>query len=170
MGDRRNGEQAGAAENRRIWVLAIVAVVVLAAGIGGGIMLFGQGSSTVKHDAAPRNKVKTELAEEAPKAEPPSETPRVEPYATGMSGKKITASPQAAAKASPAIVPPNVDGCDHAYGTPGLCVPWNFPAGTTSYRQKCAWLKENHYPEPLSVHGTDRLQLDPDKNKVACDS
>src|SRR4051794_23006360 len=169
MGDRRNGEQAGAAENRRIWLLAIVAVVILVGGIGGGIMLFGQGSP-VKHDAAPRNQVKKELAEEVPAAEPPSEAPKVESYATGMSGKKITASPQAAGKVSPAIVPPNVDGCDHAYGTPGLCVPWNFPAGATSYRQKCAWLKKNHNPAPLSVHGADRLQLDPDKNKVACDS
>lgn len=169
MGDRRNGEQAGAAESRRIWALAIVAVVVLAAGIGGGILLFGQGSSPVKHDAAARDQVKTALAEDPPAAEPPSEKPTIEPYANGLSGKKITASPQAAAKASPAIVPPNVDGCDHAYGTPGMCVPWNFPAGVTSYRQKCAWLKDNHYPQ-VDVHGTDRLQLDPDKNKIACDS
>src|SRR3954452_9345587 len=118
MGDRRNGEQAGAAESRRIWVLAIVAVVVLAAGIAGGIKLLGEGSSPVKqNNAASRDQVKKPLAEEPPAAEPPSEQPKVEPYATGMSGKKTTASPQAAAKASPAIVPPNVDGCDHAYGT-----------------------------------------------------
>ena len=169
MGDRRNGEQAGAAESRRIWALVIVAVVVLAAGIGGGIMLLGQGSPVKQDKAAPRSQVKTALAEEAPSAEPPSEKPTIAPYANGMSGKKITASPEAVAKVSPAIVPPNVDGCDHDYGTPGMCVPWNFPAGVASYKQKCAWLKDNHYPQ-LSVHGTDRLQLDPDKNKIACDS
>jgi hypothetical protein len=169
MGDRRNGEQAGAAESRRIWALVAVAVVVLAAGIGGGIMLFGQGSSPAKqHNAAPRS-AKTALAEEIPSAEPPSEQPTISPYATGMSGKKVTASPEAVAKASPAIVPPNVDGCDHGYGTAGMCVPWEFPAGVTSYKQKCAWLKDNHYPQ-LAVHGTDRLQLDPDKNKIACDT
>jgi hypothetical protein len=169
MGDRRNGEQAGAAEGRRIWALAVVAIVVLVAAIGGGVMLFGQGSSSVKQDAAPRSQVKKQLAEEPPSAEPPSEKPTVEPFATKMSGKKITASPEAVAKASPAVVPPNVDGCDHGYGTPGMCVPWKFPAGVDSYRQKCAWLKEKNYPE-MAVHGTDRLQLDPDKNKIACDS
>lgn len=169
MGDRRNGEQAGAAESRRIWALVVVAVVVLAAGIGGGIMLFGQGSSVKKDKAAPRSQVKTALAEAPPAAEPPSEEPTVAPYATKMSGKKVTASPEAVAKVSPAIVPPNVDGCDHGYGTAGMCVPWEFPAGITSYKQKCAWLKDENYPE-LAVHGTDRLQLDPDKNKIACDS
>jgi hypothetical protein len=63
------------------------------------------------------------------------------------------------------FVRPNVDGCDHNYGTVTQCVPWTFPPGTTD---KCAWLAAHGF-EKLKVAAADRQELDPDGNKVACD-
>jgi hypothetical protein len=63
------------------------------------------------------------------------------------------------------FVRPNVDGCDHNYGTVTQCVPWTFPPGTTD---KCAWLAAHGFEE-LTVAGADRQKLDPDGNRIACD-
>lgn len=62
-------------------------------------------------------------------------------------------------------VRPNVDGCDHNYGTITQCVPWTFPAGT---KDKCAWLADHGFKK-LAVAGKDRQKLDTDGNKIACD-
>ncbi|MBM2616470.1 hypothetical protein JIG36_12975 [Actinoplanes sp. LDG1-06] len=74
--------------------------------------------------------------------------------------------PALASPTAPVSVPANVDGCDHGYGTRTQCVPWAFPPSVTD---KCAWLTAQGF-KSLTVHGTDRHKLDPDKNGIACDS
>lgn len=74
-------------------------------------------------------------------------------------------TPQGVPQRSPAVkMPAHVDGCDHAYGEPHQCVPWNFPPDVTD---KCAYLLERGFGR-LAVHGGDRHGLDPDHNGVAC--
>ena len=50
----------------------------------------------------------------------------------------------------------NVDGCDHDYGQPNVCVPWKIPAA--SPEAACAWLKAHGFG-PLKVLGTNRQHL-----------
>ncbi len=57
------------------------------------------------------------------------------------------------------------DGCDHAYGRIGQCVPWTFPKMPQADR--CAWLLDRGYGR-LEVHGRDRHHLDRDKDGIAC--
>lgn len=57
------------------------------------------------------------------------------------------------------------DGCDHAYGRIGQCVPWTFPKMPRADR--CAWLLDRGYGR-LEVHGRDRHRLDRDKDGIAC--
>jgi hypothetical protein len=56
------------------------------------------------------------------------------------------------------------DGCDHAYGDPGVCVPWRFPDGVAD---KCEWLRARDY-KPLKVNGRDRHGLDRNGDGIAC--
>ena len=61
----------------------------------------------------------------------------------------------------------NVDGCDHDYGTPNVCVPWAIPGATP--QAKCAWLSSNGFAE-LKVYGTNRQDLPEDEQGYVCAS
>jgi hypothetical protein len=61
--------------------------------------------------------------------------------------------------------PRNIDGCDHDYGTPGQCVPWQIPA--SSPQAACAWLKANGFG-PLKVYGTNRQNLPENSAGYVC--
>jgi len=60
----------------------------------------------------------------------------------------------------------NVDGCDHDYGTPNVCVPWQIPAATPE--AACAWLKANQFYLPLKVYGTNRQHLPENAKGYVC--
>lgn len=62
-------------------------------------------------------------------------------------------------------VTPNVDGCDHNYGTKTQCIPLVFPDGVTD---KCRWLQEHDFSAVLVV-GKDLQELDTDHDGTACD-
>jgi hypothetical protein len=144
-------------------IIAFVAagVLVVAAVIGGVFLLRGGDD-----DAEAK---KTVRIEEVPSDRLPGETEPAEPEPLDSEGsgveKSATPSPEPTATAS---VPENVDGCDHAYGAT-ICVPWSFPAGVETQKEKCAWLKQRGF-DYLPVPGRDRHGLDPDKNKIACDN
>ncbi|MFI6481680.1 hypothetical protein ACIBH1_27385 [Nonomuraea sp. NPDC050663] len=120
-------------------VACVVALVV--AGVVAGVMALVPGSTRETAAAAAR----------------PS--PHVLPFA-GRLG-----TPRERARRTPAPVPPHVDGCDHAYGSPDQCVPWTFPERGGADR--CGWL-ERHGLRPLPVHGRDRHRLDPNGDRIAC--
>jgi hypothetical protein len=61
----------------------------------------------------------------------------------------------------------NVDGCDHDYGAPNVCVPWAIPGSTP--QAKCAWLSSNGFAE-LKVYGTNRQDLPEDAQGYVCPS
>jgi len=61
--------------------------------------------------------------------------------------------------------PVNIDGCDHDYGSPGQCVPWQIPA--SSPQAACAWLKANGFG-PLKVYGTNRQNLPENSAGYVC--
>ncbi|WP_127506201.1 hypothetical protein [Actinoplanes solisilvae] len=92
-----------------------------------------------------------------------SPAPFVQPFAAQPGVKPLPARPSPTAKLS---IPPNVDGCDRAYGTRTQCVPTTFPA---SAKDKCAWLLANGFTG-LTVRAPDRHRLDLDGNGIACDS
>lgn len=94
----------------------------------------------------------------APRATTPA--PHVAPFAQdpGRPPKPALTS------ASPVPFPEGADGCDHAYGQRGQCVPWQFPSHTGD---ACAWLRSHGFG-PLAVHGRDRHELDRDGDGVAC--
>jgi hypothetical protein len=90
-----------------------------------------------------------------------SVAPHNVPMARNLTGAVI---PNAAGP-SRVPVPADIDGCDHAYGALGQCVPWAVPGGDTV--QRCAWLSAHGFT-PLTVTGRDRQHLDPDHDKLAC--
>jgi hypothetical protein len=65
----------------------------------------------------------------------------------------------------PVKEPANIDGCDHNYGAPGQCVPWQIPA--SSPQAACAWLKANGFG-PLKVYGTNRQNLPENAEGYVC--
>ena len=88
--------------------------------------------------------------------------PRIQPFARGLTGATRTVGPSPAA---PPKMAEGLDGCDHGYGEPGMCVPWRFPAGVTD---GCGWLREHGYP-PLTVRNDrDRHGLDTNGDGIAC--
>ena len=104
----------------------------------------------------------------APSAAPTTASPApAEPFVQsfarqpGVRPLKPVPSPTATLK-----VPVTIDGCDHAYGAATQCVPWTFPVGTTD---KCAWLAEHGFVD-VRVVGADRQKLDPDGDKIACNT
>jgi hypothetical protein len=78
--------------------------------------------------------------------------PLVMNFDGSLSGQQVTQYKH------PRVVPIqwNVDGCDHDYGTPNVCVPWQVPASTPE--AACAWLRANGFG-PLKVYGTNRQHL-----------
>ncbi len=58
------------------------------------------------------------------------------------------------------------DGCDHNYGAPDVCVPWQIPAPRG---KACAFLLANGF-HALTVYGTDRQHLDTNHDGIACDA
>lgn len=88
----------------------------------------------------------------------------VVPEATALTGDTSRAVPN---KKGPSKVaePWNVDGCDHDYGTPNLCVPWDVPGTTPAAR--CTWLLANGF-KPFKVYGRDRQNLNPAHTALAC--
>jgi hypothetical protein len=60
----------------------------------------------------------------------------------------------------------NLDGCDHDYGTPNVCVPWAIPGSTPV--AKCAWLSSNGFSE-LKVAGTNRQDLPENARGYVCE-
>lgn len=65
----------------------------------------------------------------------------------------------------PVYVPWNVDGCDHDYGTPNQCVPWQIPA--SGPQADCAWLRSMGFG-PLKVYGTNRQHLPENAEGYVC--
>ena len=61
----------------------------------------------------------------------------------------------------------NVDGCDHDYGAPNVCVPWAIPGATP--QAKCSWLTSNGFAE-LKVYGTNRQDLPENSEGYVCAS
>jgi hypothetical protein len=59
----------------------------------------------------------------------------------------------------------NIDGCDHDYGQPGVCVPWEIPAPNPE--AACAWLKAHGFG-PLKVYGTNRQHLPENADGYVC--
>ncbi|NJC72539.1 hypothetical protein HC031_22875 [Planosporangium thailandense] len=93
--------------------------------------------------------------------QPPVPAPYVHPFADQSDVPTEAAAPSAGVVYSEAA---EVDGCDHNYGVPGQCVPWNFPPGVTD---RCAWLVE-HGLGAVTVSGRDRQRLDTNRDGVAC--
>lgn len=94
-----------------------------------------------------------------PAAGPPTSdaAPYVRDFANQLSGAVRTplAQPETFSHG------PNIDGCDHAYGVRGECVPYNFPSGVGNTRvAKCAWLASHRF-QALEVPGKDRHGLVP---------
>lgn len=93
-------------------------------------------------------------------AQPPPTSdadPYIRDFANKLSGEVHTPLP------TPEIFThgPNVDGCDHAYGVRGECVPYNFPSGVgPTPAAKCAWLASHGF-RALEVPGKDRHGLVP---------
>ena len=59
----------------------------------------------------------------------------------------------------------NVDGCDHDYAAPNVCVPWAVPGSTP--QGKCAWLKSNGFGQ-LKVYGRNRQDLPENAKGYVC--
>ncbi|HXA57629.1 MAG TPA: hypothetical protein VNW94_00550 [Streptosporangiaceae bacterium] len=96
-----------------------------------------------------------------PAGRAPSAPPHVQPFATQLAGARA----QGPLPRRPEVpVVPQIDGCDHAYGGIGQCVPWTFPAGVTD---RCGWLRA-HGLHSLPVRGKDRQHLDPRHTGTAC--
>jgi hypothetical protein len=57
----------------------------------------------------------------------------------------------------------DLGGCDDAYGTDGLCVPWLFPLLV----DECDWLF-SHGSKRVEVRGQDRHALDRNRDGIAC--
>ncbi len=61
----------------------------------------------------------------------------------------------------------NEDGCDHDYGSPNQCVPWQIPGSTGAAR--CAWLESMGFGA-IKVSGTNRQDLPEDAQGYVCAS
>ena len=59
----------------------------------------------------------------------------------------------------------NEDGCDHDYGTPNQCVPWQIPGSTGAAR--CAWLESMGFGA-IKVYGTNRQDLPENAQGYVC--
>jgi hypothetical protein len=57
-----------------------------------------------------------------------------------------------------------LDGCDNAYQTDGVCVPWRLPLNVPN---ACEWLRQVGVTD-IQVHGSDRLRLDVNLDGIAC--
>ncbi|GAA3237385.1 hypothetical protein [Actinocorallia longicatena] len=140
-------------------VIAVAAAVTLAVALAG--FLFVRHGSADESTAKPKRKY---FAPAVPTSEPPSEeaTPEVLDLGTPSEAPRPedTAAPEKE----------GTDGCDRAYGGgAGVCVPWNFPAEVTTAKARCAFLKKIGVTK-ATVPGRDRHGLDPDHNKIACDT
>ena len=61
----------------------------------------------------------------------------------------------------------NVDGCDHDYGSPNQCVPWQIPGSTGAAR--CAWLESMGFGS-VKLSGANRQDLPEDAQGYVCAS
>ncbi|MFE5284354.1 hypothetical protein ACFRAQ_05195 [Nocardia sp. NPDC056611] len=102
----------------------------------------------------------TSVAEPAP-AQPQVPAPHVNEFAQHPAAPAQRPAPPT----DKAPVAESVDGCDHAYGTPGQCVPWNFPPRT---HDRCAWLRDHGLTSLPLVGKRDRHNLDRNKDGTAC--
>jgi hypothetical protein len=59
----------------------------------------------------------------------------------------------------------NIDGCDHDYGAPTMCVPWKIPAPNP--QAACSWLKAHGFG-PLKVYGINRQHLPENADGYVC--
>jgi hypothetical protein len=73
----------------------------------------------------------------------------------------------AVVKTTPVKVAFNEDGCDHDYGPPNDCVPWQIPGSSTA--AQCAWLKSMGFGA-LKVYGTNRQHLPENAQGYICAS
>ncbi|MEU4483654.1 galactose oxidase-like domain-containing protein [Streptomyces purpurascens] len=66
-------------------------------------------------------------------------------------------------------VSPTISGCDRHYGSINVCVPTDFPAEVRkTTADRCAWLKANDYGR-LKINGKDDpLNLDRNRDGIAC--
>jgi hypothetical protein len=98
----------------------------------------------------------------SPSAASATPAPYVMNFGDGTPGKTRVVKNKSDA---PIKEPVNIDGCDHNYGTPGQCVPWQIPA--SSPQAACAWLKANGFG-PLKVYGTNRQSLPENSAGYVC--
>jgi hypothetical protein len=73
----------------------------------------------------------------------------------------------AVVKSAPVKIAFNEDGCDHDYGTPNQCVPWQVPGSTGAAR--CAWLESMGFGA-IKVYGTNRQDLPENAEGYVCGS
>lgn len=118
--------------------------------------------------SAPQTDTSSPSDEPIPPDTVPSEEPSVTPQATGLKQEDLGSTGRS--KRQPKGVPADAGGCDFHYGAPTQCVPTVFPDGIEEYADKCLWLKVNGFTGPIQVHGSDRQKLDPDGDKIACNS
>jgi hypothetical protein len=86
--------------------------------------------------------------------------PLVMNFDSGMSGTQVKSG-----KPADSIPAKWSDGCDHDYGQPGVCVPWQIPAPNPA--AACAWLKANGFL-PIKVYGINRQDLPENAEGYVC--
>ncbi|GAA0425075.1 hypothetical protein Acor_36630 [Acrocarpospora corrugata] len=91
--------------------------------------------------------------------------PHVLPFAKKLRSPR----PRLAARPKKLDIPASIDGCDHAYGTAGQCVPWDFPK-LAKGETRCDWIRAHKLAGITVNNPRDRHRLDPDRNGIACDS
>jgi len=99
-------------------------------------------------------------AHASPAVKRPTPAPHILNFANKLSGARI----KLPTGPTHVAVPWNVDGCDHAYGTANQCVPWTIPGRAAN---RCHWLAAHGFGK-LKVRGTDRLHLDTNGDRMAC--
>jgi hypothetical protein len=102
----------------------------------------------------------------SPSQENATPGPDVISFSSNMPGTRVMKKRVIKNKqAVPIREPSNLDGCDHDYGTPNQCVPWQIPA--SSPQAACAWLRANGFG-PLKVYGTNRQNLPENAEGYVC--
>jgi hypothetical protein len=93
---------------------------------------------------------------------PPPPTSDAEPYVRDFANALEGEVNEPLDTPAPFSYGENVDGCDHGYGAPNVCVPYNFPPQVAKNpAAKCAYLASHKF-KALEVTGEDRHKLAPE--------
>jgi hypothetical protein len=100
-------------------------------------------------------------------ATPPPAPPKPTQVAAPEPQSPEKQAPTSSSRPSPtSLLPPwleQLGGCDTAYTTDGICVPWLFPLLV----DQCEWLRARGSVH-IEVHGPDRHRLDVNLDGIAC--